>query len=158
VHREVGYNYRLTNLQAALGCAQLESLDAFVEAKRGIAARYAAGLSQMAGVRAMAEAPWAEASFWLYTIELDPSLSGVSSRDLMRALEEVQIQTRSLWQPLHQSPAHAKSFARPCSVAERVNQQALSLPSSSSLTVGDQSRVIDAICRILATGMPLRIL
>jgi perosamine synthetase len=145
VHHEVGFNYRLTNIQAAMGCAQMESLDEYVAAKRRIAAAYGAGFESVAGLHPMAEAPWAESTFWMFTMCVDEAESGVSSRTLLARLNERKIQTRPLWQPLHQSPAHAGSQAVGGEVAERLHATALSLPCSVGLQPGDQERVIAAI-------------
>ena len=145
VHREIGYNYRLTSVQAAVGCAQLEQLPAFVAAKRHIAAQYAQALGGLPGIRPMREAPWATASYWMYTILVDPEHSGTDSRSLLKALAARDIQTRPLWQPLHLSPAHRESFARPCPTAGWLNQVALSLPCSTGLTEEQQRRVIAAV-------------
>jgi perosamine synthetase len=147
VHHEIGYNYRLTSVQAALGCAQLERLPTFIAAKRRIAARYAAALADLPGVTTMPEAPWATPVYWMYTILLDPDRSGTDSRSLLRALAASSIQARPLWQPLHLSRAHQSSFARPCENATRLNQTALSLPCSTGLTDAQQQRVIGVVRR-----------
>lgn len=149
VHHRVGFNYRLTNLEAAVGCAQLERLDEFVSAKRTIAERYSSGIGGLEGVTAMREAPWASSAHWLYTILVDENRSRLSSRALSSKLESARIQTRPLWQPLHESPAHRGAFAAPCPVAERVNRQALSLPSSTALTDADQERVVETLRKLL---------
>jgi perosamine synthetase len=145
VHSEIGYNYRLTNIQAAMGVAQMEQLDDYIEAKRLIAAHYADGLSAIRGVGLMSEARWARSTFWLYTILLDEDELSMGSRDLMYALGERKIQTRPLWQPIHLSQAHSGSYATDCSVAEGLNRQALSLPCSVGLTSDAQQRVIEEI-------------
>ncbi|MGZ8378121.1 MAG: LegC family aminotransferase [Gemmatirosa sp.] len=145
VHREVGYNYRLTNVLAAMGLAQLERLDAHVAAKRRIAARYAETLGDVSGLTPMAEAPWAESVFWMYTLTVDPERFGTTARGLMAQLGCAGVQTRPLWQPLHRSPAHAGAYAVACPVADRVHAQALSLPCSVGLTTADQDRVIAAV-------------
>ncbi|MBI4538159.1 MAG: LegC family aminotransferase [Gemmatimonadetes bacterium] len=150
VHHEIGYNYRLTNLQAALGCAQLEQLDAYMVEKRRIAARYREAFRELCGIDSMREAPWALSIFWLYTILVDESQYGMDSRVLLRRLGEAGIQARPLWQPLHLSKVHAGAQATDCSVAERLNRQALSLPSSVGLSAADQQRVIDVICNSAA--------
>lgn len=149
VHHTVGFNYRLTNLEAAVGCAQLERLDEFVSAKLRIAERYASGIAGLEGVTSMREAPWAASAHWLYTILVDETRSGLSSRVLSSKLESAGIQTRPLWQPLHESPAHRGAFAAPCPVAEKVNRQALSLPSSTALSDVDQERVIETLRGLL---------
>jgi len=146
VHRAVGFNYRLSNVQAALGVAQMESIDAYVAAKRRIADAYAAGLDGVPGIAPMRQAGWAESVFWLYTVLVDEATFGMTSRALLRQLDELGIQTRPLWQPGHLSPAHRGAFATDGSVAERLNRDALSLPCSVGLAPDAQARVIEAIC------------
>ena len=147
VHGAVGYNYRLTNVQAAVGCAQLECLDAFIERKRAIAQRYTETLQSVPGITPMNEAPWVRSAFWLFTVLVDEARYGMDSRRLLRTLDECGVQTRPLWQPLHRSPAHTKSYARSCPVAERLSRDALSLPSSTNLTEQQQESVIAAVRR-----------
>jgi perosamine synthetase len=145
VHAEVGYNYRLTNVLAAMGVAQMEVVDEYIEKKRAIATRYAEGLRDVPGITLMSEAPWARSVFWLYTILVDERAYGMDSRALLRALGERKIQSRPLWQPLHLSGAHRGESRTACPMAERLNVEALSLPCSVGLTEGEQARVIAAI-------------
>ncbi|MFI5212923.1 MAG: LegC family aminotransferase [Gemmatimonadales bacterium] len=145
VHCSVGYNYRLTNVQAAMGCAQLEQLPRFVERKQQIASRYATALRDVPGITPMREASWARSTHWLSAVLVDEPAFGMGSRQLMAALEREKIQTRPLWQLLNCSPALRGSFARTCPNAQRVQQSALCLPSSTGLTGEDQDRVIAAI-------------
>jgi perosamine synthetase len=144
-HDEIGYNYRLTNVLAALGVAQMEQLHDKIAAKQAIAARYAAELASVPGITHMPEAPWASAVFWLYTVLVDEHRFGCDSRALMRLLAERGIQTRPLWQPIHQSPAYRDEAPVRLPVAERLHREALSLPCSVSLSSAAQMRVIDAI-------------
>ncbi len=143
VHNEIGFNYRLTNIQAAMGCAQLEKLEEYIAIKRRIAATYAEAFDGVRGLTLMPQATWAESIFWMYTILVDSSTYGMDSRALMRKLAGQGIQARPLWQSAHLSPAHAGSYAVDCSVAERLNRDALSLPSSVGLGAEDQQRVIE---------------
>jgi len=145
VHGEIGFNYRLTNIAAALGVAQLEQLDAFVARKRAIAARYDEAFADIPGLTPQPEAPWADSVHWLYTMLVEPREFGMDSRALLRVLANAGIQSRPLWQPAHRSPAHADLPARACPVADELNRRALSLPSSVGLTHEDQERVIDVI-------------
>jgi perosamine synthetase len=145
VHGEIGYNYRLTNVQAAMGCAQLESLDDYIAAKRRIAATYTQAFQDMPGIRPMREAAWASSIFWMYTILVDAAQYGMDSRALLRELKTAQIQTRPLWQPAHRSPAHVGAQAYRCQVADRLNRDGLSLPCSVGLSLADQNRVIQRI-------------
>jgi perosamine synthetase len=145
VHGEIGYNYRLTNLLAAVGCAQMEQLATYVAAKRKIAARYIHKLQDLPGIAAMKNAPWAASTFWMYTVRVDEEKFGMDSRQLMRALSSRQIQCRPLWQPIHQSPAYAFGNTVSMPVAEQLTRQCLSLPCSVGLTENEQDRVISAL-------------
>ena len=146
VHRAVGYNYRLTNVQAAIGLAQIERLEEYVERKRRIAARYRDAFDGVPGVTCPDEAPWARSTYWLYTVVIDETAFGMGSRDLLRRLAESGIESRPLWQPGHCSPAHIESMSMACPVAECLHARALSPPSSVGLTEADQKRVIDGVC------------
>ena len=145
VHDEIGYNYRLTNVLAAIGVAQLEKLPEYVMTKRRIAARYAEAFRDVPGLTFLGEAPWARATFWMSVVQVDPETFGSDSRALLRALEARRIQTRPLWQPIHRSRAHAGSPRLGGNVAERLNRECLTLPCSIGLTESDQRRVIEAI-------------
>ena len=145
VHREIGYNYRLTNVQAAMGCAQMEQLDNYIAAKQRTASVYTSALAKISGVTPMPTASWARQTFWMYTVLIDPTKYGMDSRSLLKHLTERCIQTRPLWQPMHRSRAHAQAQATDCQVADRICAQALSLPCSVGLTEFEQDRVIEAI-------------
>jgi perosamine synthetase len=144
-HDEIGYNYRLTNVQAAIGCAQLEELDAIVARKRRIAERYTAALGDIPGVTAMREASWAFSTFWLFTIRIDATSFGSDSRSVLRSLERKKIQSRPLWQPLHRSRAHAGAQCGRIDVADELYQDCLSLPCSADLRDEQIDRVVAAI-------------
>ena len=145
VHGEIGYNYRLSNVQAAMGCAQMEVVDEYVAIKRSIAVAYSAALRDLPGVGLMQEAPWASSAFWMYTVLIDSAVYGMDSRTLLDHLEGVGIQTRPLWQPLHLSAAHYGSQVMGGTVAEGLSRDALSLPSSVGLSTDQQQRVIDHV-------------
>lgn len=147
VHGEIGYNYRLTNIQAAMGCAQMEQLQNFIEKKRQIARSYAAAFDSVPGISCMRQAPWATSINWLSTILVDESKYGEDSRLLMHRLATEGIQTRPLWQPLHKSPACAGMQSQGGDVAEEINNHALSLPSSVGLTTAELQRVINAVTK-----------
>jgi perosamine synthetase len=147
IHGEIGFNYRLTNLLAAVGCAQMEQLDDYVSAKRKIAAHYCKSLQGVRGIVTMNNASWAESTFWMYTILIDEKKFRADSRETMRELGALKIQCRPLWQPIHRSPAHASSAIAELPVAERLARQALSLPCSVGLSEPDQDRVIAALLK-----------
>ena len=150
VHGRVGFNYRLTNIQAAMGCAQLEQLEGFLAAKRRIAARYQAGLSGIPGLGLMPEADWAQSAAWLYSVRIDEARAACSARELRRHLRARGIDTRTFWQPLHLSPAHAGAQTLGGEVAEMLHDEVLSLPCSTDLSEAAQDRVIAAMRSILA--------
>jgi perosamine synthetase len=153
VHGEVGYNYRLTNLQAAVGVAQLEQLDAYLESKRAIAQIYGLELSRLPGLTVMPEATWADSAWWLYTVLIDAKQFGMNARALRQRLLADRVETRPLWQPINCSPAHRGSHPVDCPVAEWLHECALSLPCSVGLTSGQQLRVIDAVTRAYASTL-----
>jgi perosamine synthetase len=153
VHNTVGYNYRLTNIQAAMGCAQLELLDEYIAAKRRLASTYTEAFKTVPGIRPMREAEWAISTFWMYTILLDPIQYGMDSRELLHHLSALNIQTRPLWQPAHRSPSQPGVCANGCGIADELNRNALSLPCSVGLKEADQRRVIEAI---LENAKPLK--
>jgi perosamine synthetase len=150
VHREIGYNYRLTNIQAAMGCAQLELLDEYIAAKRRIAERYRAALGGIEGVTVMPAAEWAWSIYWMYTVLIDPERYGHSSRWLLARLGEKHIQSRPLWQPLHRSEAHPGAEAVESGVADRLNRDGLSLPCSVGLSDPELAAVVEAISSLRA--------
>ncbi len=149
IHNEIGYNYRLTNIQAAMGCAQLEQLEDYITAKRRIAADYTEALQNVPGITSMCEADWAFSIFWIYTVLVDAARYGMSSRALLRKFGGAGIQTRPLWQPAHRSPAHVQCQAYHCYVAERLNRDALSLPCSIGLTIAEQQGVVNSVKKVI---------
>lgn len=145
IHTEIGFNYRLTNLQAAMGCAQMESISDYISRKRSIAATYNNAFRDVPGITPLEEAPYAFSVFWLFSLLVEREVFGINSRDLMRVLESERIQSRPLWQPIHRSLAHKDTQAIGGKVADELNERALSLPCSVGLTELDQERVIEAV-------------
>jgi perosamine synthetase len=149
VHDAIGYNYRLTNILASMGCAQMEQLETFVETKRQIARRYQESLRSLPGIQLPEEADWAFSTFWMYTVLIDEKGFGTDSRQLLRELDAKKIQARPLWQPIHRSPAHNRFTEASCPNSEALNSRALSLPCSVGLTRPDQDYVIESIASLL---------
>ena len=145
VHHEIGYNYRLTNLQAAVGVAQMENLDDYIRIKREIAGRYAKSLADVPGLTLPHETPWAFSTFWLYTVLVDEARYGMDSRALQRALAERNIQTRPLWAPIHGQRPYRDCQAYRIETTDRLYRDALSLPCSVGLGQADQERVIETV-------------
>jgi perosamine synthetase len=148
VHDEIGFNYRLSNLHAALGVAQLEQLDSFVEDKRATAAFYQQALGRVDGVRPFVETGWARSTYWMASILLDerrcPDVPA-----LIRGLNAGGIQARPLWRPLHLQPAFRAEPAGPVPVAERLYARGLSLPCSVGITPEERQDVVDAVVQQL---------
>jgi len=150
VHNEIGYNYRLVNLLAAMGVAQMEKVDDYIITKRQIAQKYHQKLRDIPGIKLMPEASWALSTFWLYTILIDEKVSRYSSREVLKKFKEKNIQTRPLWTPIHLSPAHEQSSCCGGEVAEMLWKQSLSLPCSVGLRDVEQERVIEYILQWLS--------
>jgi perosamine synthetase len=146
VHDAIGFNYRLTNLQAAVGLAQLEQLDDHVRAKRAIAARYAEGLIGLPGVTLPAEAAWARSTFWLYTILIE-SGARRTSRETIGDLDAAGIEARPVWAPIHEQRPFRDSRTFALEQSARIHAGAVSLPSSVDLSAPDQDRVVAAVRR-----------
>lgn len=142
IHEETGYNYRLTNLQAAVGVAQLEQLDGFVEAKRETAAHYRELLGGVSGVTVAGEAPWARSTYWMTSVLLDEGRCP-DVRGLVRRLNARGIGARPLWRPLHGQPLYAEAQAYRVEVADRLYARGLSLPCSVGIT-GDERQAVAA--------------
>lgn len=145
IHHSVGYNYRLTNIQAAIGCAQLEQLDGFLEKKRILAQRYSKALQGIPGIQIQFEAPWATSAHWLFTILVNGLDFGTTSREVIDRMRLEGIAARPLWEPMHLSHAHRDAPAVSCPVAEMLFERGISLPSSVGLSEKDQERVCNTI-------------
>ena len=145
IHHEIGYNYRLTNLQAAMGCAQLERIEEHIKAKRRIAAAYDGALENIPGILPMRQAPWAESIFWLYTVLVDSQKFGMTSRNLLAQLARRGIQSRPIFQPGHLSPAYIGCQSYLGGTAEAIYQDALSLPCSVGLDDEGVEHVSEAL-------------
>ncbi|WP_461190399.1 aminotransferase class I/II-fold pyridoxal phosphate-dependent enzyme [Arthrobacter sp. Z4-13] len=144
LHDEIGFNYRLTNIAAALGVAQLERLDGFVAAKREIAMRYNEAFAGTA-IQTPPALPGQESTYWLYSIQV-PAGRGTEARDeLQDFLAAVNIESRSLWRPLHMQPPLKDAALIGGSVGEDLFHRGLSLPCSTELTAVEQKRVIDRV-------------
>ncbi len=131
-HDAVGFNYRLPNLNAALGCAQLEQLPGFIDAKRRLASRYAQVFDAVPGVRFVAEPPESRSNYWLNTLLLDVG-EAEQLPALLAALHGAGILARPAWTPMHQLPMYEQCPRMDLSVAESVAQRIVNLPSSVGL-------------------------
>jgi dTDP-4-amino-4,6-dideoxygalactose transaminase len=147
-HSEIGYAYRMSNLLAALGRAQLRSLDKKVERRRAIKARYRVALGDVAGITFMPDADFGEPTNWL-TVALLPEDLGVTPPDLCAQLEQADIEARPAWKPLHLQPVFEDAPVRGGAVAERIFRSGVCLPSGSSMSDADVDRVVAAARELL---------
>jgi perosamine synthetase len=137
-HTEIGFNYRMTNIQAAIGCAQLEEIDLILDRRKSLAALYDEELAGIPGLRLPPRAPWAEPVCWLYSVLIEPGFG--ARRDAVAAgLRDHGIDSRPFFVPLHEQPPHRDGGAFP--VAERLSRSGLSLPSATGIAPGDVGRV-----------------
>jgi perosamine synthetase len=141
-HDVIGFNYRMTNLQAAVGVAQVENLDVFVNARRRNANLYVSSLKEVESVVLQPEMSWAKNSFWNYSILLEQGF-GMSRDELAEKLERNQIETRPLFLPIHSLPPYSDGDR--FSVADNLSRTGISLPNGPSLREDD----IKLICRII---------
>ncbi len=152
-HKELGYNYRMSNLLAAVGRGQLLVLDKRVVARRKIFQRYFDALSQTAGFEFMPEAPYATSNRWLTTLTVDSKITGVNRTQIIDALEKENIEARPVWKPMHLQPLY-----KDCDyitvgeedVSGRLFENGLCLPSGSNLSLEDQERVIDIVLNCMS--------
>ena len=151
LHEELGFNYRVTNLQAALGLGQLQSLEKFLEKKRRMTAFYNGNLQDIPGLHLPVTKEYAGNVFWMYAIRVDASF-GMTRDELRAALKERGIDTRDFFLPCHLQPAVMKRFPTKESfpVTERVAQEGLYLPSGLAMTEEQMDRVCKAIREIAA--------
>ena len=132
IHDQVGYNYRLPNINAALGCAQMEALPGFIARKRVLATRYADAFAGIAGLRFFVEPHFAKSNYWLNVLLLDePDLA---ARDaILQATNAVGLMTRPAWTLMHRLPMYENCPRMDLSVAESLEARLINLPSSSKL-------------------------
>jgi dTDP-4-amino-4,6-dideoxygalactose transaminase len=144
-HTEIGYNYRLSNLLAAIGRGQLRTLEDRVERRRHNFAFYQAALSDVPGLTFMPEPSWSRHTRWLTCVTVDPDEFG-ADRDAVRiALASADIEARPLWKPMHCQPVFRGYETVGGAVAEGLFERGLCLPSGSNLSREDISRVVSVI-------------
>ncbi len=153
LHTDVGFNYRMTNVQAAIGLAQLESIDKFVEMRRKNAALYSAGLKDIPGITLPQQKDWAKNVYWMYGIVAEKGL-GISRDSLMQKLKDNGVDTRTFFIPMHVQPAFLnmglfKGESYP--VATGLSEKGLYLPSGSGLKREDIEHVCTCIREIVSS-------
>ncbi len=144
-HRELGYNYRMSNILAALGRAQLSRLDSMIARRRAIRRRYEKAVSSVAGVEVFAGESDEADNCWLTSLVVDQALSGFYAAELADHLESHDIECRPLWKPMHMQPLFAEAEAFISGNAEDLFRRGITLPSGSGLTDPDVARVCAAV-------------
>lgn len=144
-HSQLGFNYRMSNVLAGIGRAQLQVIGERVDARRQIFARYFEGLKDLPGLEFMPEAPLSRSNRWLTCLTIDPAIAGFDSEKVRKALEAENIEGRLVWKPLHLQPVFAGCEMIGGAVSEKLFARGLCLPSGSSMTEDDCLRVIDVI-------------
>lgn len=144
-HTQVGYNYRLSNLLAAVGRGQLQVLSDRVARRRANFAYYEQHLGDLPGITMMPEYPGSHASRWLSAVLIDPIQFGVDREVVRLALEAEDIESRPLWKPMHMQPVFASFRHRGGDVSAQFFAQGLCLPSGSNLTLPDLARIVEII-------------
>jgi pyridoxal phosphate-dependent aminotransferase EpsN len=143
-HDEVGYNYRMSNLLAAVGRGQLRVLEARVSRRREIFEAYRRDLSDLPGWSFMPEAHYGRGNRWLTCVLIDPTL-GPSREEIRQVLESENIEARPVWKPMHLQPAFAKAAVFGGTTSEHLFERGLCLPSGSNLSEEDRARVVALI-------------
>lgn len=142
-HPVLGYNFRLTNLQAAVGLAQLERAEKLLERRQEIADRYSAGLKNVPGIELPPRAAWADPVCWIYSVLVNGEKFGTNRDELAESLDDKGVETRPLFPPVHRQPIYDRGQRLP--VAEELADRGLSLPSGAAMRSAEVDRVVEVI-------------
>lgn len=148
-HEEIGYNYRLSNILAALGRSQLRRVDSEVSKRREIREWYRLRLGELPGVGVQVDPPWGTSNAWLTIARFDPSLYPDAPNRVRELLEHHNIESRPIWKPMHLQPVFAGSTAFLTGAAERLFLDGLCLPSGTGMSEED----VDRVCRHIAEAL-----
>ena len=150
-HKELGYNYRMSNLLAAVGRGQLAVLDEKVKSKQGIFSRYKSALGDIEGIEFMPIASYGISNCWLTTLLINDAVAGFDRDSVIAALENEDIESRPIWKPMHLQPLY-KEFdyyeSEEGDISKTLFNNGICLPSGTSLSIVDQERIIDIILSI----------
>jgi len=142
-HRLAGYNYRLSNLLAAVGRSQLRDLPRRVKKRKEHFRAYEEALGDLPGVQMQPEAPWGKSTRWLTCLTVDPRKTGMNREKIRKALEKRNIEARPLWKPMHLQPIFRQAEYHGRGVCDRLFRDGLCLPSGSGMSSADRNRVIE---------------
>ncbi|WP_035464915.1 aminotransferase class I/II-fold pyridoxal phosphate-dependent enzyme [Algoriphagus vanfongensis] len=149
-HLEIGYNYKMNNLSAAIGLAQMEQLEKWVEKRRLINETYRKLIGAIPGITFQNEPEGAFSNYWLSTILIDETVTGFSNDRLRIALMKNGAETRFLWKPLHLQPVYREIKFFGGDTSRKLFKKGICLPSSASLTLEDQEKIVGVIIQELA--------
>ncbi|HVO84309.1 MAG TPA: DegT/DnrJ/EryC1/StrS family aminotransferase [Syntrophobacteria bacterium] len=144
-HSEIGYNYRMSNILAAIGRGQLRVLDDRVKRKREISDYYRNALGELPGIDFMPEAPYGRSTRWLTCITIDPRKFGADREAVRLALEAENVESRPVWKPMHLQPVFKGCECIGGEVAEGLFNRGLCLPSGTAMTEEDLARIVEVI-------------
>ena len=148
-HEEIGFNYRMSNILAALGRAQLRRLPAMIERRREIFAGYLEYLGDIEGVALVGDPSWGRSTMWLTTVRFNSAVHPEAPTRVREALMAQRIESRPVWKPMHQQPVFAESPRHITGVADAVFADGLCLPSGSAMTDDDVHRVSRVVRDVL---------
>ena len=145
-HLEIGLNYRMTNIRATIGCAQMDRIDEILARKRRIARRYADELHEVPGLTLAPCAPWAESVYWMYSVLVEDGL-GMERDQVMAELRALGIDTRPFFVPIYRLPPYRSSVTLP--VSDRLSARGINLPSGNGFTE-EQVGIVTAALRAIS--------
>ncbi|MCD8483580.1 MAG: aminotransferase class I/II-fold pyridoxal phosphate-dependent enzyme [Verrucomicrobia bacterium] len=145
LHKDIGYNYRLSNLLAGVGRAQLKQLDYFIARRRAVFERYRQALGDLPGIQFKEEPGWGTSTRWLSCLTIDPKQAPCTRDELCNSFAAADIEVRPVWKPMHRQPIYHGCKMIGGKVANQLEDTGLCLPSSSALTNDQQDRVIEVM-------------
>ena len=149
IHDEIGYNYRLTNIQAALGVAQLEQLDNFLESKKHVLKKYRLGTLEIEGISIANVPNYSNNNSWMILLQINKEKYGEGKEELMERLNKNKIQTRPAWSPIHLQKPYLKCQKYRIDLASKLVEESLCIPSSTNISDEDLDLVIENLkCKI----------
>jgi dTDP-4-amino-4,6-dideoxygalactose transaminase len=151
-HEQLGFNYRLSNLLAALGRGQLQGLSKRIERRRELHHRYREAFETVDGIDMMPVGKGVEPNYWLTCVLFDPSRCGFTREDVRLELESLNVESRPVWKPLHLQPLYRDATSVGGQVAEWIFGRGLCLPSGTTLSLPDQERIIDVVLDLSNRG------
>ncbi len=153
-HDVAGFNYRMTNLQAALGVAQMERVEKFLIRRREIGERYSKQLGKIKGIVLPPSKDWAHTIYWIYSMLVDETVTGITRDELALRLSEMGIENRPFFYPMHEMPPYQQAGNFP--ISKRLSRQGMSLPSGNDISNEAIDRICDAIAGIVANHQVMR--